>query len=64
MHHAEAKVFVRLKSQRVDIIPPNGKFSGWHQSIVACGSAATHQGLLSKAGWQLIDTLHDRMPRL
>jgi len=29
-----------------------------------CGSAATCQGLLSKAGRQLIDTLHDPMPRL
>jgi len=34
MHHAEADMFVRLKGQRIDIIPPNGKFSGLHQTIV------------------------------
>jgi hypothetical protein len=35
MHHAEANVFVRLESQRINVVPPNGLSSGWHQPIVA-----------------------------
>ena len=34
MHHAEAVVIGRLKCQRVDIIPPDRCFAGWHQSII------------------------------
>ena len=34
MHHAEANVLPRLKCQRVNVIPPNGWFAGWHQSVV------------------------------
>jgi hypothetical protein len=64
MHHAEAKMLVRLKSQRVNIIPPHGRFSGWHRSIVTVAWRQLAKALLSKAGRQLIDTLHDRMPRL
>jgi hypothetical protein len=40
MHHAEANVLRRLKCQRVNIIPPNGWFAGWHPSIV--GVAGPH----------------------
>jgi hypothetical protein len=34
MHHAEPNVVLRLKRQRVNIIPPNGWFAGWHQPVV------------------------------
>jgi hypothetical protein len=30
VNHAEANVLVRLESQRINIVPPNGLSSGWH----------------------------------
>lgn len=53
----------RLKCQRVNIIPPNGWFAGWHQSIFGVVLRQLG-GSLSGRGRQSIDSLHDPMPRL
>jgi len=49
MHHTEANVLPRLKRQRVNVVPPNGWFAGWHQSVVGV-APRQFKGACSLAG--------------
>jgi hypothetical protein len=70
MHHAEATVLPRLKCQRVNIIPPNGWFAGWHPSIVGVArqqlpALGFYQGRQSRIeAVSAIDSQYIPMPRL
>jgi hypothetical protein len=70
MHHAEANVLRRLKCQRVNIIPPNGWFAGWHPSIVGVArpqlpAFVFYQGRQSRMeAVSAMDSQYNPMPRL
>jgi hypothetical protein len=63
VHHAETIVRLRLKCQRVDVIPPDGWFAGWHWSVFDVALRQLGGLAFQQEGRRSIDSLHDPMAR-